>query len=370
MDLCPHIDICGGCSLQHLTSDQQIQQKQAVLAKALQAHDVSPIILQDPITGPVWAYRHRANWSVRYVPKKGVLVGFREKVSFKGRHLVADVHTCPILPEPSAALIDPLRVLVGKLTNQNKIPQIHMARDDQRTALVFRHMTPFSEGDLDLLEAFGHEHEVRIYLQAKGLNSIKTLDPEAEDMLSYRLEDFDLELFFHPRHFTQVNPVINRKLIRRAMEHLLPRAGDTILDLYCGIGNFSLPMARRGAKVLGIDCEQPQIDQAIANAAHNGLSDHTRFIRRNLAKPQPNLLEELGQANKILLDPARSGARELINVLPANGPRHIVYVSCNPETFARDAGLLQSQGFALNACTAVDMFPHTEHMETLGYFVR
>jgi len=374
---CPHFSVCGGCSLQHFDAGAQVAAKQRALEDALwHLARVRADMLLPPIHGPAWGYRHRARLSVRHVAKKGgVLVGFHEKKS----SYVADMTSCAILPGRVSALLPLLRRLVGDLSIRDRLPQIELALGDGATgdgappacALVLRILEPLAASDAALLAAFADAHDVEFWLQSSGPESA-VLFRGGASRLSYTLPEFDLEFPYTPTEFTQVNPSINRVLVRRAMTLLDPRPGERIADFFCGLGNFTLPIARRGATAIGVEGSRPLVRRAEAIAAHNRLAAGATFQVANLFTATPESLEALGPLDKALLDPPREGAIALAKALPGDGaPTRIVYVSCAPATLARDAGVLvHEHGYTLAAAGVINMFPHTAHVESIALFER
>jgi 23S rRNA (uracil1939-C5)-methyltransferase len=376
---CPHFGVCGGCSLQHLDAGAQVAAKQRTLEDALwHLGRVRPGRMLAAIYGPTWGYRHRARLSVRHVPKKGgVLVGFHEKKS----SYVADMTSCAILPPKVSALLPALRALVGSLTIRDRLPQIELAvgdtagaigeRREPTTVLVLRILEPLALPDEDRLRAFADAHGVQFYLQPGGPDTAVPFHP-AERQLAYALPEFGLVYPYGPTEFTQVNAAINRVLVRRAIALLDPRRGERIADFFCGIGNFTLPIARRGATVVGVEGSAGLVERARENAILNDLADRTDFRIANLFEATPASIEGLGPLDKVLVDPPREGAIALVKALPGDGgPRRIVYVSCNPATLARDAAVLvHDHGYALDAAGVVNMFPHTAHVESIAVFAR
>ncbi len=366
---CRHFGVCGGCSMQHLDSRSQIAVKQRVLEDSL-AHlgKVEPGMILPAIHGEPWGYRHRARFSARYVPKKGgALIGFREKRS----GYVTDMATCEIVPPRIAALLVPLRELINTLSIPDRLPQVELAIGDGIDALVLRILAPLSAVDERLLHAFAGRYQVRFFLQPRGPDSVRPLDPAHSDELSYALPDFGLEMVFSPTEFTQVNPAVNAVLVRRALALLAPQPGERVADMFCGIGNFSLAIARSGAKVVGFEGSRPLVARARANAAHNRLEGQAEFVHADLFK-RPGATQATGGGfERMLIDPPRDGAVELVKALPDQGVRRIVYVSCNPATLARDAGILvHTQGYQLSAAGVVNMFPQTSHVESVAVFDR
>ena len=358
---------CGGCSLQHVGVDQQREIKAGVLRDNLQRlGGVEPRGWLAPIVDSGWHYRRRARLAVKSVAGKGrVLVGFRE------RHapFVTDMRRCEILVHPVDELIEPLSELIGGLTIAARIPQIEVAVADNATALVFRVLDPPSTTDTALLAAFGEAHDIRVYLQPGGLDSVRPLagDPGP---LYYDLPAFDLRIEFGPTDFVQVNAAVNRAMVVQAVDRLDPGAGDRVLDLYCGIGNFSLPLATRAEKVTGIEGDPVLVDRARHNARRNGI-DNAGFLAADLAAIDGGEAWLRAGCDRLLLDPARSGAAEVVGHIDRLAPGRIVYVSCHPGTLARDAGrLVNEAGYTLDAAGIIDMFPHTAHVESIAVFSR
>ena len=375
---CPHFGTCGGCRLQHLHVGAQVATKQRALEDALwHVGKVKPERVLRPIEGPAWRYRHRARLAVRHVVKKGgVLVGFHEAQS----SYVADMDSCEVVPEHVSRLIAPLRALIAGMDARDRLPQIELAVGDVQTVLVLRHLEPLSSADLARLQAFAAEHRIAWWLQPKGPETAHPLDEEGVD-LAYALPEFGLRLPFRPTDFTQVNHAVNEVLVARAMRLLDVRGGDRVIDWFCGLGNFTLPIATRAASVLGVEGSEPLLERARAAAGANGLAARTDFRAHNLFELDAAALASFGSADKWLVDPPREGAFALVKALverAAEGhpggwtaPERIVYVSCNPATLARDAGLLVHRGgYRCAAAGAVNMFPHTAHVESIALFVR
>jgi 23S rRNA (uracil1939-C5)-methyltransferase len=368
---CPYFGTCGGCSLQHLDPAAQVAMKQRVLEDALwHIGRVRAGELLAPIHGVPWGYRHRARFSARDVPRKGgVLVGFHERKS----SFVADMTSCLVVPPRISALLPALRALVESLSIRDRIPQIELAIGEGASgpvdALVLRVLTAPDDADLRALSDFASSRGVRLYLQPGGIDSVRPLDADSHD-LGYSLPDFDLRLAFRPTDFTQVNAALNRVLVRRAIALLDPAPGERIADFFCGIGNFTLPIARRGPEAIGIEGSPALVERALANAERNGLGSQARFIVANLFEATAESLAALGALDAALVDPPREGAVALAKSLP-DGLRRLVYVSCNPATLARDAAVLVHQrGFALTAAGVANMFPHTTHVESIALFTR
>ncbi|HNC51998.1 MAG TPA: 23S rRNA (uracil(1939)-C(5))-methyltransferase RlmD [Accumulibacter sp.] len=366
---CPHFGVCGGCSMQHLDPDAQVAAKQRLLEDNLwHIGRVRPDQLYAPIYGQPWAYRHRARLSVRFVVKKGgVLVGFHEKKS----SYVADLRQCEILPPHLSSLLLPLRELVGAMSIRDRLPQIEVAIGERVSALVLRILEAPSAADEILLRDFAERHAVVFYLQPQGPATAYRFHPAEGPQLSYLLPDFAVEHFFSPTEFTQVNHAINRVLVRRAVALLEPQPGDRIADMFCGLGNFTLPIARSGAHVLGVEGSPELLRRAAANAVANGLGALVEYRVANLLQSTPESLAELGHFDKMLIDPPREGAVELIKSLAVDGPRRIVYISCSPATLARDAAILVTQkDYRLCGAGVVNMFPQTSHVESIALFER
>jgi 23S rRNA (uracil1939-C5)-methyltransferase len=369
---CPHFGVCGGCTLQHFDAAAQVAAKQRALEDALwHIGRVRAAVILPAIHGPAWGYRHRARLSVRHVPKKGgVLVGFHERKS----SYVADMTSCAILPRKISALLPELRALVGALTVRDRLPQIELAAGDGAEpafVLVLRILVPLAPADEDRLRAFADVHGVQFFLQTAGPETAVPLVPGLP-RLAYELPEFGLVFPYSPTEFTQVNPAINRVLARRAIALLDPRPGERVADFFCGLGNFTLPIARRGAAVVGIEGSASLVRRAAENAALNGLAERATFRVGNLFAATAESVEALGSFDKALIDPPREGAIALAKALPPDGgPRRIVYVSCNPATLARDASVLvQERGYTLAAAGVINMFPHTAHVESIALFER
>ncbi|MDP2832023.1 MAG: 23S rRNA (uracil(1939)-C(5))-methyltransferase RlmD [Pseudomonadota bacterium] len=371
---CRWFGICGGCSHQHLEESAQVAAKQRVLEDCFtHIGKVKPETMLSPIHGPTWGYRLRARLSVRYVAKKGgVLVGFHERRS----SFVADMGGCEVLPERLSTLLPRLRVLIEGLSIRDRLPQIELAAGDAVDVLVLRVMDPPSPADETLLRTFADANQVQFWLQSKGPDTAVPFHPLDAPALDYRLSEFDLVMPFRPTEFTQVNQDVNAMLVRRAMRLLDPKPGERIADFFCGLGNFTLPIARKGASVLGIEGAAGLVARGIENAASNGLSSNSEFRVADLFKMTPEAYAELGsfggEFDKILIDPPRDGAAELVKSLPDSGaPYRIVYVSCSPATLARDAAVLVYQkGYRLTTAGVANMFPHTAHVESIALFVR
>ncbi len=360
---CPHFLICGGCSLQHMSNDyQQNLKRESALALLAQQH-VTPQNIIPTLTGDSWGYRRKARIGVKYIFKKELMmVGFRERNSA----LIANIDSCDVLDPRIGQQITTLKQFIFDLEARATIPQLEVALTNTTTAVIIRHLEPLSDNDTDKIKAFARAHQFQIYLQPKGLDSVHLLVGEHEK-LSYQLPQFDLTFEFLPFQFTQVNEAINQQMIPQALTLLDLQKTDRVLDLFCGIGNFSLALATEAQHVVGVEADKLAIEQAIANATLNQL-DNTEFYVGNLFEDCSELNWARQTYDKILLDPPRSGAAEIIALIPRWRPQCIVYVSCNPTTFARDAALLQNQGYTLQTFGTMDMFPHTQHTEVMGLF--
>jgi len=369
---CAHFGVCGGCSLQHLDAAAQIAAKQRVLADNFaRIGKVEPAHWLAPLVDEPWGYRRKGRLSVRAVEKKGrVLVGFREDANPR---YVADIRHCDVVHPALGTKIEAIGELVGSLDIAAGIAQIEFAAGDDTIALVFRHLQPLSEGDRAALTAFGQQHGFAIYLQPGGVSSVYPLWPETP-RLAFKLSPGggaeDVELEFRPLDFVQVNAGMNQRMMARAMELLDPQPGDRVLDLFCGLGNFTLPIARRVAEVAGVEGEHGLVERAGDNARRNGIANAT-FHVANLFEDQHNADWARQPWDKLLLDPPRAGADQVLAYLPHKATRRVVYVSCHPASLARDAGILVNQhGFKLGAAGVMDMFPHTAHVESIAVFER
>jgi 23S rRNA (uracil1939-C5)-methyltransferase len=384
---CPHFCICGGCSLQHMNHVAQLALKQKTLLEQL-AHfggmQLDAAALAPPIVGNVWGYRHKARLSVKFVEKKNkLLIGFHEK---NGRY-IADIDSCAILHPSVGQNLELLRACIMQLSNYRHIPQIEVAVSDDEIAIIIRHLVAFHAEDLEKLQAFGKAQNWLIYLQPGNSESIHCInDADPHKLLTYRLtpeaitpanltaNQQILEFRFNPQDFTQVNYSVNYQMVRRVLEWLEPNADDVILDLFCGLGNFTLPLALHCKQVIGVEGNAAMVLRAEQNAIHNQLQERVKFYAADLAKPLNNAPWINYAFNKILLDPPRTGALEIIQQLPTfsfyPSIEKIVYVSCNPATLARDAKELAAQGFRLLKIGIVDMFPHTKHTEVVALFGR
>jgi 23S rRNA (uracil1939-C5)-methyltransferase len=362
---CPHYGVCGGCSLQHLDHGAQLEAKRRVFAETLaRIGGVAPGEWLPPLTGPAFGYRRRARLGCRFVDKKArVLVGFRER----GSPLLADLASCKVLAAPVGMLIAALAELVGTLEVHRRVAQIEVAVGDNVTALVLRVLDDPPHADLDRLREFESRHGVALYLQRGGLDTVLPLSPPAVP-LRYGLAGLPAGIEFAPTDFVQVNGELNRLMVARALDLLEPRPADRALDLYCGLGNFSLPLAQRTAAVVGVEGDAALVARARANAARNGIGN-AAFHAANLAAESQAGDWARGRYDLVLLDPPRAGAREILPVAAASRPRRMVYVSCHSGSFARDAGILAGElGYRLAAAGIMDMFPQTSHVETIALF--
>jgi 23S rRNA (uracil1939-C5)-methyltransferase len=371
---CEHFGYCGGCSMQHLEPTAQVAMKQRTLEDNLwHLSKVKADNIMRPMYGPTWGYRFRARLSVRHVAKKGtVLVGFHERASA----FVADIKFCHILPPHLGAMLMPLRELIGSLSIYNGVPQIDVAVGEETTVLVLRIMAPLSNKDEELLKAFADQWGIQWWLQTKGPETVAPFYPLGKE-LYYTLPEFGVRMPFKPTDFTQVNHQINRALVHKALTLLEVQPNDRVADLFCGLGNFTLPLATQAREVVGIEGSAILSERALENAKANGLSEKTTFYTRNLFEATAEDLVALGRFDRMLIDPPRDGAIALVTALAElreGGhaeflPQRIVYVSCSPSTLARDAGILVHRaGYVMKKAGVVNMFPHTSHVESIGVF--
>jgi 23S rRNA (uracil1939-C5)-methyltransferase len=361
---CPHFGVCGGCVLQHLAPAAALAAKESELRAALaRVARVTPARWLYPLEGPHWGYRRRARLGAKFVrPKQTVVVGFRERSA----PYVAQLRACEVLEPRASALIEPLAELLTGLSIRARLPQIEVAVGDDATALVLRVLEPPSCEDQARLAAFASSHRVRLYLQPGGLDSVRELGA-AGGLLHYRLSDFDLELEFAPTDFIQVNGPVNESLVKRAMELLGVSAGAVVLDLYCGLGNFSLPLARCAAQVVGVEGDTALVERARGNARRNGLGNAEFHLADLATEPDPAYPWMRRAYTHVLLDPPRTGARAMLSAVARLAPQRLLYISCHPGSLARDLGVLvHEHGFTLAAAGVVDMFPHTAHVESLA----
>ena len=365
---CPHFGVCGGCSLQHLRSTAQVPVKEQVLRDNLEhIAKVNPQTWLPPLSGEPWGYRSKARLGLRLVPKKGgLLLGFRERRS----SFVTNLETCYTLDRQIGRLLPALHHCISALSIPDQIPQIEVAVGTNTAALVIRHLKPLTDDDTRQLQKFGAAYNVQIHLQSGGLGSIYCLWPEDPEPLRYELPEENIEYHFLPTDFTQVNLEINRKMVGQVLELMQLQPQDRVIDLFCGLGNFTLPLAKRVLQVLGLEGHPALVDRARSNARLNNISN-IDFRPADLYDADAEPPWSGYEFNKLLLDPPRSGAIEVIKKLPAHGPQRIVYVSCNPATLARDcAYLVQQKGYQLLSAGVVDMFPHTSHVESMALFVK
>jgi 23S rRNA (uracil1939-C5)-methyltransferase len=367
---CQWYGTCGGCAMQHVEPAAQVAAKQRVLEDNLaRIGKVSPGQMLPPIIGPAWGYRNRARLSVHYVQKKGgVLVGFHERRS----SFVADTMSCEVLPPAVSRLIPELREMFTAMAVRDRLPQLELAVGEDVTVFVLRNLVPIPEEDAQRLRDFADRHGIQWWLQPKGPETAHPFYPLEAPALDYALPEFGVRLAYRPTEFTQVNAGVNRVLVSRAVRLLEPRPGERVGDLFCGLGNFSLPIAVRGAQVVGMEGSPALVERAAQNARANGLEGRATFLAYDLYKDAAGALEKLGRVDKLLIDPPRDGALEICKALPESGaPSRIVYVSCSPSTLARDAGMLVNvKGYRLAAAGVVNMFPHTGHVESIALFDR
>lgn len=367
---CPHFKMCGGCALQHLDSSMQIKEKQAQFLDMLaRIGHCKPEELLPPLSGPVWHYRHKARLSARYNERSNkAFLGFRER---HNPRYIANITTCPILHTKVDAQIEPLRHMIASLRGASDIAQVEVAAGDDDIALIFRNMTPLHEDDQNKLIAYAESTGFRVFLQPGGPDSVKLLyPPDAGDFLTYRLPSEDVTFSFHPMDFTQINTALNRLMVPLALELLDLTSDDIVLDLFCGLGNFSLPIAKHCHRVIGVEGSEMMVKRAQMNAAQNQIAN-VSFFSANL--DDSSIVDVLAAegANKLLIDPARLGAHEIVKQIEKINPERIVYVSCNPATLARDAGILVNEkGYRMLKAGVMDMFPHTAHVESIALFER
>jgi 23S rRNA (uracil1939-C5)-methyltransferase len=362
---CAHFGVCGGCALQHLAPEAQLEAKQAELRDNLErVGRVSPQQWLEPLRGPVWNYRRRARLGAKFVIKKDrVVVGFRERLA----PYVAELQRCEVLSAPVGELIAPLAGMLNGLSIRHRLPQIEVAAADNVVALVLRVLEPPSADDLGRLREFASRHSVRFYLQAGGLDSIRPLDDDPGEPLRYGLPQFDLQLEFTPTDFVQINAQINAALVSRAVELLDLTPSASVLDLFCGIGNFTLALARRAGRVVGVEGEQGLVERARHNARLNDIANAEFHVADLGRAPEPGLPWLRDNYTHVLLDPPRAGASEVLGAVSRLNPQRVLYISCHPGSLARDLGLLvHEHGMNLVAAGVLDMFPHTTHVESLA----
>jgi 23S rRNA (uracil1939-C5)-methyltransferase len=369
---CPHFGLCGGCALQHMAPAAQLAFKQSQLLENLaRLGGVQAASVLEPLTGPVWNYRRRARLGIKLVPRKGkVLVGFRERES----PYVADLHECHVLAGQVGALMAPLGRLVEGLTIAARVPQAEVAVSDDTVALVLRVLDPPAPADLDRLAEFEREHGVRFYLQPGGPETVAPLPsppgPSSRPALQYRLAEADVTIEFEPTDFIQVNGALNQAMVSRAIAVLDAAAGDTVLDLFCGLGNFSLPLARKVQHVVAVEGDAGLVQRARGNALRNAIGN-VEFHVADLFADVQGLPWTTRRYERVLLDPPRAGAQQILPLVARSGAGRVVYISCHSGSLARDAGLLvREHGFRLAAAGVMDMFPHTTHVEAMAVFER
>ena len=367
---CDHFNRCGGCSMQHFEFQAQIAAKQRVFENTLsRIGKVKPETILTPLAGPSWHYRYKGRLRVKFVIKKNkALVGFNEKRT----HFIADISSCEVLPKNLSDILPQLQELITKLSIKDKIPQIEFAADQNHLVLVLRILDALNDNDEFLLNTFSSQYPVQFWTQSKGPETVKPLSKKDDVKLSYTLKEFGLQFNFMPYDFTQINPFINQVLVRRAMSLLKPSHDDRILDFFCGLGNFTLPIARSGSKVTGIEGSTSLLERAKECRDENKLESLVDYQCINLFEITKELLLQLGKANKWLIDPPRDGAFQLVQLIDDEiNPSLIVYVSCNPATLARDAQILVNEkGYRLDKAGIVNMFPHTSHVESIALFVK
>jgi len=368
---CPHFGVCGGCAMQHLEPSTQVAIKQRSLEDTFwHVGKLRPARILPPLAGPTWGYRYRARLSVRVVPKKGgVLVGFHERKS----SYVADMRECHVLPRHVSDMLLPLRALIASLSAPDRMPQIEVALGEGVTALVLRHLVPLTGHDLACLREFAARYGVQWWLQPKGPDTVHPLEREHGDTLAYTMPEFGLRMPYRPTDFTQVNHAINRAMVSRALKLLEVQPQDRVADLFCGLGNFTLPLATQAREAVGVEGSKALTDRAMEAAARHGLAGSTRFSTLNLFEVDVAWLRGLGYFDCMLIDPPREGAQAVAQALsqlePGERPRRIVYVSCNPATLARDAAIMVHEGgYVLKSAGVINMFPHTGHVESIAVF--
>jgi 23S rRNA (uracil1939-C5)-methyltransferase len=363
---CPHYGVCGGCSFQHVANEQQIVLKQGLLqAQFRRLGKLEIPQFWSPLTGPFWGYRTKARMGVKYVEKKGrVLVGFRER----RQPFLAEIDTCKVMHPWVGEKLPALAELIGQLSIKTQIPQIEVAIGDNECVLAIRVMQAASDDDKEKLRAFAQQHGLTICLQPKGVETIAPLDGEPDVLPRYALPDYGLTFQFRPAMFTQVNYAINRQMIQRVITEFALTKDDVVLDLFCGLGNFTLPLATQAGRVVGVEGDLPLIHHARKNALLNQL-DNVEFYAADLSKTLDNQPWAQRTYTKVLLDPSRAGASEVLPQLKRWQPQKIIYVSCNPSTLARDAGILVHElGYRLVKAGVMDMFPQTAHVESMALF--
>lgn len=365
---CKHFGVCGGCSLQHIDAQAQIELKQQVLAEQFQHFGhLQPQEWLAPLGHHQAGYRRKARFGVRFVIKKdSLLLGFREK----GSNYLAELESCAVMDPRLGQSIMPLRELIGSLAGKDDIPQVEVAAGDDSVALIFRHMQPLVDEDVQALVSFCQQRDWQCYLQPSGYDSVHRVYPvEGEDRLHYAMPDFGLTMRFYPLDFTQVNAEINHKMVKLALELLNPKSNERVLDLFCGLGNFTLPLATKAQYVIGVEGSEAMVQRGYENARFNQLSN-VDFYAQDLTADFSQQAWAKEGFDALLIDPPRSGALEVVKYLPNFGAKRIVYVSCNPATLARDAGELAKAGYTLVKAGVMDMFTHTAHVESIALFIK
>ena len=361
---CAAFQLCGGCSLQHLDNDDQVEFKQQSLLQMMAHAGITPDEIMPPLRGPAWGYRDKARLGVRYVPAKGrVLVGFRErKTSY-----IADMHRCEVLVPAVGDKLDAISQVIGELEARAQIPQIEVATDGNRLQLVSRHLAPLSDEDRGRLSEFARQHDFDLLLQPGGPQTVTPLYPESSELFLYPDRDRDLRIGFEALDFVQVNRDINRQMVAQAIEQLELNANHRVLDLFCGLGNFTLPLASRSASVTGVEVDAAMLERARVAARANGI-DNTEYYSADLNTPDEDAEWMRQRYDRILLDPPRSGAQEIARGIGRFRASRIVYVSCQPSSLVRDAGMICEQGYRLRRLGVMDMFPQTAHIEAMAVF--
>ncbi len=365
---CAHYTLCGGCSLQHMKEEEQISYKQEHLLDLLSRYGhTKPQELLEPLISPHWNYRNKARLSVRFVEKRQVaMVGFRER---NNPGYIAEINHCPILNAKVDADIIALRALVDRMEDKHCIAQIEVAAGDEEIALIFRNLSPLTALDERNIKEFAEQYKYKIFLQPKGPESVYCFYPSPEnEYISYQLPEYNISFQFHPTDFTQVNGTLNRSMVRLALQLMELKSSDRVLDLFCGLGNFSLPMAKFCSSVVGVEGSQAMVERASMNAKANGLSNLSFYAANLDDVDEVNKIVQQS-FNKVLIDPPRSGALELVKQIDKLNPERIVYVSCNPVTLARDTNILVNEkAYVLLKAGVMDMFPHTTHVESIAVF--
>jgi 23S rRNA (uracil1939-C5)-methyltransferase len=363
---CAAFQVCGGCSLQHIDNDEQVGFKQQSLLEMMAHSGIEPEQILEPLRAAAWGYRNKARLGVKHVAKKGrVLVGFRER----NTPFIADMHRCEVLLPAVGERLDALSELIGQLDARAQIPQIEVAADTDRVQLVFRHLQPLSEGDRERLIEFARDQDFHILLQSGGPDTVKALYPEESELYLHPDIDSDIRIGFNAQDFVQVNRDINRQMVAQAIRLLDLQPEHHTLDLFCGLGNFTLPMARRCAQVTGVEVDAPMLERARSAARANNI-DNTEYYCADLTAPDEDAVWMGKQYDRILLDPPRSGALEIVQSIGRFQAERIVYVSCQPSSLVRDAAIICAQGYRMSQLGVMDMFPQTAHVEAMAVFER